>query len=118
MAGGMHVSRPVSGADGVGDNGFSLYALRMGVVFDEAKRQITLAQRGLDFADAEAIFAGPAFTIPDLRKDYAEERFITYGLLNGRQVVVVWTWRGADRRIISMRKANDREQARFRQRLD
>ena len=67
MAGGMHVSRPVSGADGVGDNGFSLYALRMGVVFDEAKRQITLAQRGLDFADAEAIFAGPAFTIPDLR---------------------------------------------------
>ncbi len=36
---------------------------------------------------------------------------ITVGLLRGRMVVLVWTQRGAWRRIISMRKANDREQA-------
>jgi uncharacterized DUF497 family protein len=89
----------------------------VGVVFDEAKRQQTLAMRGLDFADAGTIFEGPAFTVRDLRQDYAEERFITYGLMGERAVVVVWTWRGSDRRIISLRKANEREQARYRHRL-
>ncbi len=43
---------------------------------------------------------------------------ITVGLLRGRMVVLVWTQRGAWRRIISMRKANDREQALYRPRLD
>lgn len=89
----------------------------MGVVYDEAKRQATLAARGLDFADAEAIFDGPSFTLPDTRADYGEERFLTYGLVSGRQVAIVWTWRGEDRRIISMRKANEREQARYNRRL-
>ncbi len=42
----------------------------------------------------------------------------TYGRLDGRMVVVVWTDRGDDRRIISMRKANDREQARYAHLLD
>jgi uncharacterized protein len=89
----------------------------MGVVYDEPKRQLTLAQRGLDFAEADAVFAGPAFTVPDARRDYAEDRFITYGMMGERAVVVVWTWRGSDRRIISLRKANEREQARYRHRL-
>ena len=89
----------------------------MGVVYDEAKRRATLAARGLDFAQGEAIFDGPAFTLPDLRADYGERRFITFGLLDDRQVVMVWTWRGEDRRIISMRKANEREQARYRRKM-
>ena len=33
----------------------------------------------------------------------------TAGLLQGRMVVLVWTPRGTARRIISMRKANERE---------
>ncbi|QEA38133.1 BrnT family toxin [Pistricoccus aurantiacus] len=33
-------------------------------------------------------------------------------------MIMVWTPRGADRRIISMRKANEREQAKYRQQLD
>ena len=89
----------------------------MGVVYDEAKRRATLKARGLDFARCEAIFDGPAFTLPDLRADYGEQRFITFGLLDDRQVVVVWTSRGDDRRIISMRKANEREQARYRRKI-
>ncbi len=90
----------------------------MGVTFDEAKRLATLEARGLDFADAATIWNGPTFTLPDERRDYSERRFVTYGILDERQVVVVWTWRGEDRRVISMRKANEREQARFRNRLD
>ncbi|WP_236841697.1 BrnT family toxin [Bosea sp. PAMC 26642] len=59
----------------------------------------------------------PDFTPEDVRTDYGEARFITAGLLQGRMVVIVWTPRGDKRRIISMRKANDREQARYQSRL-
>jgi uncharacterized DUF497 family protein len=40
------------------------------------------------------------------------------GFLRGRMVVVVWTPRGEARHIISMRKANDREKARYGQRSE
>ena len=46
-----------------------------------------------------------------------EERWITAGLLDNRLVVLVWTRRGRARRVISMRKVNAREQARFAYRL-
>ncbi len=89
----------------------------MKVEFDAAKRQKTLEHRGLDMARAAEIFAGPTLTIADDRKDYGEERFITIGRLESRMVAVVWTPRGAARRIISLRKANDREQAAYGPRL-
>ncbi|MDX3928793.1 MAG: BrnT family toxin [Shinella sp.] len=56
-------------------------------------------------------------TIEDDRKDYGEQRFFTVGFLGDRMVVVVWTWRDRHQRIISMRKANDREQKVFAGRL-
>jgi uncharacterized protein len=89
----------------------------MPLTFDPAKRAATLADRGLDFADAEQVFAGLVFEFPDERFDYDEERIITVGLLAGRMVVIVWTRRGQDRHIISMRKANGREQQRYKDRL-
>jgi uncharacterized DUF497 family protein len=85
--------------------------------YDEIKRAAALAHRGLDFARAGEVFAGLTFTQEDLRADYGEARFVTAGLLEGRMVVVVWTPRGNARRIISMRKANEREQARYQDRL-
>lgn len=63
------------------------------------------------------IFAGRHFTAEDIREDYSEPRYITVGILDGRMIVIVWTPRGEARRIISMRKANDREQARYANRL-
>jgi len=89
----------------------------MQIEFDSAKRDKTLAERGLDFARAGEVFAQAAATAQDTRFAYGENRFITFGQLNGRLVVVAWTPRGAVRRIISMRKANDREQARYAQRM-
>jgi uncharacterized protein len=85
----------------------------MAVTSDPAKRRKTLSERHLDFEDAEVVFAGPTFTFEDVRKDYGEVRNITVGLLAGRMVIVGWTKRGSDRRVFSMRKANDREQARY-----
>lgn len=89
----------------------------MDLEFDPHKRAITLANRGLDFAEVAQLFAGRTATIPDDREEYGESRFITAGTLNGRLVVVVWTPRGAARRIISMRYAHAREEALWRERM-
>lgn len=89
----------------------------MQIEFDSDKRDKTLAERGLDFARAGEVFTQAAATAKDERFVYGEERFTTFGLLDGRLVVVAWTLRGAVRRIISMRKANEREQSRYEQRM-
>lgn len=90
----------------------------MQIEFDTEKRNKTLTERGLDFSRAGEVFSGPTFDLPDERFAYGEQRTITFGLLDGRMVVMVWTQRGEARRIISMRKANEREQAAYEKRMD
>lgn len=90
----------------------------MGITFDPVKRAATLAHRGLDFADAAKVFAGVTATVIDDRSDYGESRFITAGHLDGRMVVLVWTSRGEDRHIISMRHCHAKEEAVWRRRMD
>jgi uncharacterized DUF497 family protein len=85
----------------------------MRVTYDPEKRERTLRERGLDFEDAAIVFAGVTLEVEDTRRDYGEDRIICFGLLEGRIVVVGYTPRGADRHVFSMRKANDREQARI-----
>ncbi len=89
----------------------------MKITFDPAKRAETLRRRRIDFLDAASVFAGLTYTILDQRFPYPEDRYVTVGLLSGRMVIVVWTPTEDGRRIISMRKANDREQARYSHRL-
>ncbi len=89
----------------------------MALTFDPAKRAATLERRGLDFADADKVFAGLTYEFVDDRKDYGEVRITTIGLLGERMVIVIWTARGQDRHIISMRKANDREYNRYQEQL-
>ncbi len=60
-------------------------------------------------ARAGEVFAGATRTVEDDLRVYGEERFITIGVLDGTMVVPVWTPRGGGHRIISMRKANERE---------
>ncbi len=90
----------------------------MKLEFDEEKRQKTLENRGLDFADAETLFEGRTLTIEDDREDYGEPRYQTIGTLDGKMVMVVWTPRETARRIISMRHCNDRERERYQETLD
>ena len=87
----------------------------MKISYDPHKRLETLERRGLDFEDAPLVFDGFAVTIEDLRCDYGESRFITVGYLHKRMVVVVWTPRGEFHHIISMRKANEREQKQYKE---
>ena len=89
----------------------------MRITYDPAKQKRTLADRGVDFADAEIVFSGPTFTLTDDRRPYGEDRYQTYGLLAGRLVLVVWTPRDHTRHVISMRKCNDREKAKITHRL-
>lgn len=90
----------------------------MKIEYDPAKRHTTLENRGLDMADAAEIFEGVHITFPDMRFDYGEDRFLTIGYLRSRMIILAWTLRGAAPRIISMRKANEREKRRYRPRLD
>lgn len=85
----------------------------MAITYDPDKRERTLRDRGLDFEDAPGVFAGLTVEVVNTRRDYGEKRFICYGQLEGRLVVVGYTPRGADRHIFSMRKANRREQIRL-----
>ena len=85
----------------------------MRITYDPAKRERTFQDRGLDYEDAPEVFRGLTVEVEDLRKDYGERRFLCFGLLKGRLVVVGYTPRGSTRHIFSMRKANDREKARL-----
>jgi hypothetical protein len=76
------------------------------IEFDDAKREWTLRERGLDFARAGDIFEQFILTKEDKREDYGERRFLTYGILDDQIVACVWTLRGDARRMISLRKAD------------
>jgi len=85
----------------------------MRITYDPAKREHTLAERGLDFEDAATVFQGITVEVEDVRRDYGERRIICFGQLAGRMVVLGYTPRGAVRHVFSMRKANEREKARL-----
>lgn len=84
--------------------------------WDEDKRRINLRKHGLDFADAYRAFTDDAFVITDDREDYGEKRCILLGLLRERIVVIAFTVRDDVIRLISMRKADKREQKSYVQR--
>ena len=82
--------------------------------WDEGKNQTNIRKRGLDFTDAPEMFDGPMLIGVDNRQDYGEDRYIGFGLVQSRLMVVVYTERKPDIiRIISFRKANTREKALF-----
>lgn len=85
--------------------------------WDEEKSRAHLQKHGFSFDDAWQVLEGDTITIPDERYDYGEDRLITLGRLSGRVVVVVHVARGENTRIISMRKANAREQEIYPERL-
>jgi len=90
---------------------------KMDYSWDDSKNAVNLEKHGLSFEDAHVVFAGRCVTFEDDRYDYGEPRFITLGTLIGRVVVIVHTPRNQETRIISMRKANEREQKIYQKRL-
>lgn len=81
----------------------------MRYLWDETKRQANLSKHGLDFADAEKVFAGPLVLFEDGREDYGEQRMIGIGLLETLVALIVHVESDDSIRIISMRKAESDE---------
>ena len=81
--------------------------------WDETKRKANIKKHGIDFVDAPSIFAGDTITIEDDRYDYGEERFVTFGILEGRVVAVAHTETEELVRIISIRKATKYEEKEY-----
>jgi uncharacterized DUF497 family protein len=72
--------------------------------WDDTKCKSNIEKHGIDFIDAQTIFAGYTLTIQDDRHDYGEERFVTFGILDGRVVVVIHTETENSIRIISIER--------------
>ena len=81
----------------------------MEFTWSKAKRAANLKAHGLDFVDAPLVFDGLTFTFEDDRFSYGEQRFVTLGLLAGTPVSIVHTETEHEIRIISFRKATQRE---------
>ena len=84
-----------------------LYNGTMEFEWDEAKRDRNLEKHHIDFADAAELFRSSRFEWRDERHDYGEERRVTIGVIAGR------VFRESRYRIISLRRANAREKARY-----
>ncbi len=87
----------------------------MELEWDEEKRQKNLRERGIDFALASLMEPEGMVIVRDTRIDYGEPRFISMGLINGRLHILCWTPRDERMRVISLRKANEREQKTYSQ---
>ena len=75
----------------------------MGDLFewDEEKRLSNIAEHGVDFRRAVLIFSGPHLERDDERRGYGESRRRALGRVGDVDYLVVYTWRGQARRIIS-----------------
>lgn len=83
--------------------------------WDEAKRRFNLEKHGVDFATAKRVFSCPRLEQIDARRDYGEQRIISIGTVFGLELVIVCTLRGNVCRLISARRANERERQAYRQ---
>ena len=81
----------------------------MEFTWSETKPAANIKAHGLDFVDAASVFEGMTFTFEDDRFTYGEQRFVTLGLLAGITVSVVHTENEYEIRVISFRKATQRE---------
>ena len=79
--------------------------------WDEDKRQENLSKHELDFGEVELFQWNAAVKTPSPR--YEEMRWLAIGYIGSRPHVVVYAERGDNIRIISLRKANAREERRY-----
>ena len=81
--------------------------------WDERKRLENIGRRGVDFRLAASIFRGPVIESEDARNPYGETRWRALGETDGEHFLVVYTWRGQTRRIISARKVGENGKQRY-----
>ncbi len=89
----------------------------MGFEWDPAKAEANFAKHRVRFAEALTVFDDDlAITVPDDESDPNERRFISIGTgVKGDLLVVVYTWRRTNIRIISVRRAEGHERAEYQE---
>lgn len=86
----------------------------MNFEWDEAKSEVCFQERGFDFAYAARAFLDPDRVVrQDTRRSYGEHRYQLMGKIERRLFVLVYTPRQASIRIVSARKANQREMKQY-----
>jgi uncharacterized DUF497 family protein len=85
----------------------------MEISFDVVKVVANRTKHGVSLALAAELEWDWLLAVPDTRQDYGEERWVGFAPIGERVFCVVFTDRGEDRRIISLRKANAREVRRY-----
>ena len=87
----------------------------MEIEFDPEKSAKNARERGLPFELAAELEWDKAYAFADDRRDYGEERIVALAPMGGRLYVVCYLIWGEARRIISFRKANEREERAYEQ---
>jgi len=81
----------------------------MEIEYDHAKNAVNIKKHGIAFDAVLDMDQSTSFTAEDSRHDYGEQRFITMGFIHERLHILVWSPRGENIRIISLRKPNQTE---------
>lgn len=85
----------------------------MQIVFDAEKDAVNRQKHGLPLSLGVAVLEGRTAEFLDTRQDYGEDRLVCFGYVDRRLHVCVYTVRADVTRLISVRKANDREVKRY-----
>ena len=81
--------------------------------YDANKSDSNKRKHGLDFEEAQAMWAGPVLTV---RLNYPDEpRYAAIGLLDGKHWTAIITYRGDATRIISFRRSHPKEERAYDQ---
>lgn len=81
----------------------------MKLIFDKAKDEANQSKHGVPLSEAEKLEWDDALIWQDTRRDYGEARMVALGAIGERLYCVVYVDRKEARRIISLRKANNKE---------
>lgn len=90
----------------------------MKTTHDRAKSDANARKHGVSLSIAELIDWATVWCAPDDREDYGELREIGYAVIENRLYCVVFTQRGETFRVISLRKANNREIKRYEKAIE
>lgn len=85
----------------------------MDIEFDPAKDAINLAKHGLSLADAAEFDLSSAAVLRDERRAYGEVRYLAFGRVDGNGRCIVFTIRASTIRVISYRRAHEKEMRRY-----
>ena len=90
----------------------------MEIEWDENKRNQTLVERGLDFADVAHFDWDSSVYTEDQRYDYGETRYVAFGFIDQTLVCLAYTLRQEALRVISLRKASVKERKLYESAID